>query len=87
MEGYEFQVLQGAVNTINRYRPFIHWEAAFALDVITRLDNVGACLGLLNDLGYSHHAVTNDGELELVKTLEDLLSYGYDVNVLSKSET
>jgi FkbM family methyltransferase len=83
VEGAESLAIRGALRTLRRHAPLLHWEAAYSLDEAASSSNCDETLSLLNDCGYAHFAVLNDASTRPICTADDLRDVGYDVNILS----
>lgn len=55
VEGFEHQVINGALGILERDQPRIVWEASLQLDRVRNTDNVKKCLELLDKLNYRHY--------------------------------
>jgi FkbM family methyltransferase len=79
VEGAEYRVLKGSLETIKRDRPIIHYEFSIVLDELTKSDNSSQTFELLAELGYVQYLIKEEKSLERVSRANAVTS---DVNIL-----
>lgn len=83
VEGFEHNVLLGALKTLESENPIVHWEASFVIDAQIGHGYVKECFELLTSLGFQNFAITSDGQFQRLESFTDLQSLNQDLNVLS----
>lgn len=79
VEGAEFRVLKGALETIKRDQPVLLYEFSVVLDKLAGGSNSSQTFNLLADLGYVQYLIKDERSLEL---LEQADSVKGDINIL-----
>lgn len=74
VEGMEYEVIKGGLNSINLYRPVIFYETLEPFREARGFDLYGSILELLNGIGYKHFYVSPEGQLIEVMSMESLFS-------------
>lgn len=74
VEGMEYEVLQGALASIQQYRPLIYYETLESFREIRGFDLYGHIYKLLSSLNYQHFCVRSQGEISAVRDLKKITS-------------
>ena len=69
VEGSEFRVLTGGINTIKKYKPIIMYEYSIIIDQLTKSKNTFNSFQLLKNMGYIQYKIYEE------KSLSKLNSY------------
>lgn len=77
VEGTELEVIQGAIQTIQKSRPVILWEASTTISE----DNYRSCISELTQLNYRSYEIKTNFEISEHGLLNDIPAY--DFNMLS----
>jgi len=79
VDSYDFEVLQGAENTLNQFNPYIMVELNHALN--KRNQSNTQALKWLLDRGYEHAVVFDDDNFLLKRDCRDALSYTSGIKI------
>ncbi len=73
VEGHEFNVLKGAINTIKKHLPILIFELNLNEDVITKYTEI---YKLINSFNYECYFLNNNLKLELIDDLSKIYKMG-----------
>ncbi len=79
VEGAEYRVLKGALETIKREQPVIHYEFSIVLDKLAESNNSSQTFNMLADLGYAQYLIKEEKSLERLNKVDSVKG---DVNIL-----
>jgi FkbM family methyltransferase len=74
VEGMEYEVIVGASDSIQKYRPVIYYETLEPFRAYRGFDIYGKIYNRLHELGYQHYFVLAKGKLVKADSLDVLLS-------------
>jgi FkbM family methyltransferase len=80
VEGSEYKVLKGSIDTIKKYHPIIHYEYSDTLDKLTNFSNTSKSFSFLDELGYKQYIIHKEKNLIELKKHNSTLE---DCNILS----
>jgi len=74
VEGMEYEVIKGGINSINKYRPVLYYETLEPFRDIRGFDLYGMIFNMLQKINYRHFYILNYNEFVEVYSMDILLS-------------
>ena len=84
VEGSEYRVLIGGINTIEQFLPIIQYEYSTTIDTLTNNDNTIRAFNLLKKLGFLQYCIENEKRLIQITQYNSTIK---DCNVLAIHES
>jgi FkbM family methyltransferase len=79
VEGAEFMVIKGGINSIKKYHPIIQYEYSSVLDGLSNSSNALDAFNLIKSLGYKQFIVKDEAHLVPIDSISHHMS---DTNIL-----